>query len=666
MRARLFVAAAIAVVVACNERFPREDVRVPPPSPETPASGLDARPTGSRCAARGAAQSTARVGFTKLATPPFTRPIEIVAHGGRLYVLEQAGLLRAIEADEKTVSLVADLRPAIGATGSGESGLLGLAFHPSFDQNGFVYVYYTAPGGAVFQSVLARFESKDGGATLDLSTEKKLLVVDQPYGNHNGATIAFGNDGFLYWGLGDGGSGGDPQNRAQDESSLFGKILRIDVDGGDPYAIPPDNPFAAGGGLPEIYALGFRNPYRFRFDRPTGDLWVGDVGQSAREEIDKVVLGGNYGWRIREGKTCYQPNPCDATGLIDPVVDHDRSEAQSIIGGVVYRGTALPGLAGHYIYSDLGSAIYFGFPADDPAPVPIRLFEPVPDRIDPTAISLDGDGEIVVAEYSSGIIWRMTAPAPPEEVPSLLSETGCLDLEGTFPYDVVVPQWLDGRTAVRALSIPEEARLEVVGDRLSMPPGSVAIRTIMDGERKIETQLLTVRDGEVGAYAYTWSEDQKDAALRAGAETECFTCHDGRARPLTIGLDLRQLDRDFAFPGGRTGNVLATLDAVGMLSAKVDPTATTALSALDGQAPAALRARSYLHANCAFCHAGPDGRRPYLSLDADVTAGDACAGASRMRRTDSGRMPPVGSVMVHEEAAAVIEQWAREGGTSCP
>lgn len=207
----------------------------------------------------------------------------------------------------------------------------GIAFHPSIATNGFVFVYYTAPGGPVFDSVLARFESKDGGLTLDLSTEKKIIVVAQPYSNHSGATVAMGNDGFPYWGLGDGGAGGDPQSRAQDKTSLFGKMLRIDVDGGDPCAIPPSNPFAtsAGGERKEIYALGLRNPYRFRFDRPTGDLWAGDVGQSMFEEIDRVVLGGNYGWRIREGEACFDTNACGATGLVDPVVSLPRTRGPS-------------------------------------------------------------------------------------------------------------------------------------------------------------------------------------------------------------------------------------------------------------------------------------------------------------------------------------------------
>lgn len=651
------VLVAVGIGAACTEKFPRQDVRVSPPAPAEPAIGLDQRPVSGTCFARARPTTQPKVGFQKLGAPAFEKPVEIVAQGGRLYVLEQAGLLRAIAADDKTVSTVADLRPLVGATGQGESGLLGLAFHPKFADNGFVYVYYTAPfpppapAGLAFQSVLARFESKDGGATLDLATEKHILVIDQPYSNHNGGTIAFGNDGLLYWGLGDGGNSADPQNRGQDTGSPFGKMLRIDVDGGDPYAIPPSNPFAGGGGLPEIYALGFRNPYRWRFDRATGDLWVGDVGQSTREEIDRVVLGGNYGWRIREGKTCFNPNPCDPTGLIDPVVDHGRSEAQAITGGVVYRGKALPELDGFYVYSDIGSAIWFAFPATDPNPTPIRLAEGL-DRIDPSAISLDDSGEIVVAEYSSGNIWRMVPPSPPAEMPARLSGTGCLDTAGTFPYDVIVPQWLDGRSAERFLSIPESAHATVTaGGRLVLPPGSIAMRTIEDGARKVETQLLVVRpDGEKGAYTYVWADDQKDAVLDPQASTTCTTCHEDSRGTFVIGLETVQLDRDFAFPGGKTGNVLATLGKVGMLAAPLDPSTVDELAALDSQAPVAHRAQSYLHANCTYCHAAPL---------------DTCASVARMKLTGPGRMPPLGSTTPHAAAIAVIDEWARST-SPCP
>jgi glucose/arabinose dehydrogenase len=409
-------AAVLVVLLSCTEHFPQELSAPTPVDAGFAAPVIDAGPTDASDAASDSdapAPATAKIAFETLGYPALQRPIELVRNGSKLYALEQAGVAKVLHEDGTTVTTFADLTSRVGATGSGESGLLGIAFHPSFATNGFVFLYYTAPGGAVFDSVLARFESKDGGLTLDSSTEKKLLVVAQPYANHNGATIAFGNDGLLYWGLGDGGSGGDPQNRAQDKTALFGKILRIDVDNGDPYAIPSSNPFATtGGGVrPEIYALGFRNPYRFRFDRPTGDLWVGDVGQVTFEEIDRVTLGGNYGWNIREGKSCYGAITCDTTGLIDPVVQHGRTEATSIVGGVVYRGAAVPATTGQYVYSDVFSGFFFAFPPTEAAPVPVRLDEGLARRM-PSAFELDANGEVVFSDLGDGLVRRIVAPPP--------------------------------------------------------------------------------------------------------------------------------------------------------------------------------------------------------------------------------------------------------------
>ena len=639
----------IFALAACTEHFPREPTNTKPPAPvDERASGLDARPTGATCKVPAApAKAKAKIGFQTLAYPAMDRPLEIVRQGTKLYALEQGGVAKVLHEDGTTVTVFGDLTSRVGATGAGESGLLGIAFHPSFATNGFVYVYYTTPGGAVFDSVLSRFESKDGGLTLDLSTEKKLLVVAQPYSNHNGATIAFGNDGFLYWGLGDGGAGGDPQNRAQDKTSLFGKMLRLDVDGGDPYAIPPSNPFAGGGGLPEIYALGLRNPYRFRFDRPTGDLWAGDVGQVGFEEIDRITLGGNYGWRIREGKSCFNPNPCDATGLIDPVVQHGRTEAIAIVGGVVYRGAGVPALTGQYVYADIGSGFFFAFDPSNVAPVPVRLDEGLP-KLSPTAFELDANGEILLTDLVDGLVRRIVPPGPPAPAlpaPALLSETGCADTKGTFPYDVVVPQWLDGHAADRFLALPENGRLRLRPDgAYDLPNDSVAVRTVRDGERKVETQLLAVRaDGSKTAFAYRWSADGKDATLVPEASAECRTCHHDER--FTLGLDTGQLDRDFDFPGGRKGNVIVTLGKVSMIDTV----------ALEWPPFFPREARSYLRANCAFCHG-------------DITTNPCASGRRQtipasMRSTGPDRMPPVGRATPDAEAIVMVEEFLR---ATCP
>jgi len=230
-----------------------------------------------------------------------------------------------------------------------------VAFHPNYATNGYFYVNYTDLNG---DTRVERYSVSAADSNLaDTATHKLIIFIPQPYTNHNGGLVMFGPDGMFYIGMGDGGSGGDPQNRAQNHDSLLGKLLRIDVDGGDPYAIPAGNPFAMSGGAKEIWALGLRNPWRFAFDRSAGLLYIGDVGQGAWEEVDvqPASQGGlNYGWRIMEGAHCYNPNPCSSTGLVLPAVEYDHSNGQcAIIGGFVYRGTRFPALAGQYFYADL-------------------------------------------------------------------------------------------------------------------------------------------------------------------------------------------------------------------------------------------------------------------------------------------------------------------------
>jgi glucose/arabinose dehydrogenase len=288
------------------------------------------------------------------------RPVFVTHAGdgsGRLFVVEQAGVIRILENGALRARPFLDLRDKVVA--GGERGLLGLAFHPGFAANGRFFVHYTRQKDGA--SVVAEFEvsshpdrSRRRGRT--------LLTVAQPFANHNGGMIAFGPDGFLYVGLGDGGSAGDPGNRAQDPDELLGKILRLDVDGRRPYAIPNGNPFADGGGRPEIYALGLRNPWRFSFDRERGRLFAGDVGQSRVEEIDVIRPGRNYGWRILEGSRCFEPpEDCERGGLTRPRAEYRHGRGRcSVTGGYVYRGRAIPELEGTYLFGDLCSGEVFG------------------------------------------------------------------------------------------------------------------------------------------------------------------------------------------------------------------------------------------------------------------------------------------------------------------
>lgn len=271
-------------------------------------------------------------------------------------VVEQGGKIHRFDVDAQVMSTVVMLDISNQVLFSGEQGLLGLAFHPDFTNNGFFYVHYSASNPR--RSVLSRFTYNSQTGLASAGSEFILLEVSQPFANHNGGALAFGPDDRLYVAFGDGGGSGDPDDNAQDRGNLYGTILRINVDAGSPYDIPPDNPFFGEAGVrEEIWAYGLRNPFRFSFDRQTGTLWAGDVGQNALEEIDIIQAGGNYGWRVFEGTQPFdssQNTPPNAT-LIAPVFEYDHSLGSAVIGGYVYRGAASPILWGTYIYGDFGS-----------------------------------------------------------------------------------------------------------------------------------------------------------------------------------------------------------------------------------------------------------------------------------------------------------------------
>src|SRR5262245_5231242 len=287
-----------------------------------------------------------------------TNPLFVTnAHDGsnRLFILEQVGRIKVLQPGASTPTVFLDIRSKV--VSGGEQGLLGLAFHPSYPQNPRFYVDYTRAGDGA--TVIAEYQVS-GNPDIANSTETILLVIPQPYANHNGGMLAFGPDGYLYIGMGDGGSSFDPENRAQNIDELLGKILRIDVNqpnGMIPYSSPSTNPFfGAAPGADEIFAYGFRNPWRFSFDRATGSLYIGDVGQGQREEVDIGTIGGNYGWRVWEGTLCsgLSPDPtCSATGYTFPIIEYSHTGGRcSITGGYVYRGSrgSLP--LGSYVFAD--------------------------------------------------------------------------------------------------------------------------------------------------------------------------------------------------------------------------------------------------------------------------------------------------------------------------
>ena len=316
----------------------------------------------------------------------FDRPI-VVTHAddgtNRVFVAEQKGVLQVFpndpDVEEADVFLDIDKR-CVYKDNQNEEGLLGFAFHPNFKENGYFFLYYTT-ASAEHTSVVSRFSvSKDNPNKADADSEVEIMRIPQPFWNHNGGTIAFGPDGFLYVALGDGGSGNDPNGNGQNLTTLLGSILRIDVDhqqGGKNYSIPADNPFIdhqvvinrrgkKAPARPEIYAYGLRNVWRMAFDRKTGALWAADVGQNLWEEINVISKGGNYGWNVREAKHWFRPdgNDTKSDAMIDPIWEYHHDVGKSITGGTVYRGKTVPALVGKYIYADYVSGLLWALEKD--------------------------------------------------------------------------------------------------------------------------------------------------------------------------------------------------------------------------------------------------------------------------------------------------------------
>jgi len=346
----------------------------------------------------------------------FNRPI-VVTHAGdgsnRVFVAEQEGIIKVFgndqETEDATVFLDIDER-CVYADNRNEEGLLGFAFHPKFKENGEFFLYYTS-SEADLLSKISRFRvSKDDPNVADPESEEVILRVPQPFWNHNGGTLIFGPDGFLYIALGDGGSGSDPNGNGQNLTTLLGSILRIDVDhkaDGNNYAIPKDNPFVGktvqagprGKMVPargEIYAYGLRNVWRMAFDRETGLLWAGDVGQGLWEEIDIIRSGGNYGWNIREAKHWFRPdgNDADRPDLIEPILEYHHDIGKSITGGAVYRGTRVPELVGKYVYADYVSGLLWALDYDPVAGKVVANYSLTGDKLPVMSFGEDEKGDM--------------------------------------------------------------------------------------------------------------------------------------------------------------------------------------------------------------------------------------------------------------------------------
>jgi glucose/arabinose dehydrogenase len=328
---------------------------------------------------------------------------------GRLFVVEQTGKIRIIAGGSLLAAPFLDLSASISS--GGERGLLGLAFHPSYETNGKFYVNFTTKSG---DTAINEYRVSADPNVANGASGRRIITIAQPYANHNGGNIAFGPDRYLYVGMGDGGSAGDPGHRAQNLNSLLGKMLRIDINGTSgtrQYRIPPNNPYVGKAGRDEIWSRGLRNPWRWSFDRARGDLWIGDVGQDRYEEIDRSPMsdratrgrGVNYGWRTMEGRSCYSPaSACNKTGKVLPVVVYGHGSGNcSVIGGYVYRGTAARSLVGRYLFADYCSGRIWFIVRGARAPAPRSLFMDTPLNI--TSFGEGEDGELYITSTDGGV-----------------------------------------------------------------------------------------------------------------------------------------------------------------------------------------------------------------------------------------------------------------------
>jgi uncharacterized repeat protein (TIGR03806 family) len=701
---------------------------VGPDLPPAPVIALEERPINGSCVAPPRPPPVAGVRLER-AFPnlSFASPVGMFQAPGddtRWYVLEQTGRIMTFEDVDSVAQaeVFADFSDKVACCG--ERGLLGLAFHPEYASNRRVFVSYTFRNGLLgLVTAIHRLERHPDRRALDRATEALIFQVKQPYGNHNGGSVAFGPDGYLYAGYGDGGAGGDPLGHGQNLETHLGSMVRLDVDGVDTermtlYRVPADNPFVGvEGAQPEIWAYGLRNPWKFSFDVATGDLWAADVGQSLVEEVDLIVRGGNYGWKVYEGTRCYSGHPlCGELEAIDPVVEYVHEGRASVTGGFVYRGDAIPELAGAYIYADYASGRVWAAMPDPASPTGYRertLIQSAGFAISSFGQGQDGEVYLVRYQEQGGAIYRLVPDQGdlPDNFPQRLSQTGCVNparpwepAAGVLPYALNVPFWSDNAEKERWMAIPDGTQIEVDEDGdLLFPPGSVTIKHFRLGERLIETRLLVRHDdGEWAGYTYAWREDEQDADLLEGAQRRevgeqvwrypsraaCLQCHNA-ASNYALGPELRQLNRAATYFNGVTGDQLATLSHIGLFAAPLPSPGAPAmapLAATAGSAPLGERARSYLHANCAYCHRpGGPGRG---ELDLRVTTPDEDArlcgvapeegdlgltGAlivdpgdparsllwERMRRLDDARMPSTLSTVLDAEGLALTEAWIR-------
>lgn len=694
------------------------------------------RPSNISCVAGPSQSYSANRLLNAFPNLSFSAPVAMIAAstGNTVYVVELGGTIRALTNDPASTSSTEFANISSLLDGRGEGGLLGMALDPNFASNGYVYLSYTAPVPAAQQipnqrimwSRVSRFDTNSSHTQILPASERIILQVDQPYTNHNGGNIVFDSSGYLYLGLGDGGSGNDPNHNAQNLTNLLGAMLRIDPNASDNtgrglnYAIPSSNPFFGNvncsNACPEIFAWGLRNPWRWSFDRTTGNLIAGDVGQSTREEIDVIQSGKNYGWGCFEGNlvnnsysgdcSAFTANPAMHT---PPIHDYPRSDGTTVSGGYVYRGNNIPALRGQYIFADYGSGQVWAI--SDPYGTPQRrtLFSTGRSIV---SLAEDTTGELYLIDIGNGQILKIepdpnSASTPP--FATLLSATGCADSNdpklpssGLIGYELNAPLWSDNAKKKRWLALPDNRNIDILTNHdWRFPMGSVLRKDFYLNNQIVETRLLAHHsDGIWAGYSYEWNGAQTDASLLGSEKTisvagqqwtypspsQCLQCHTDVAEK-ALGAETAQLNRSIDDPRS-TGqiNQLGYFDALGLFSTTPgDPMSLPRLASYDDMTatPEAL-ARAYLHSNCSHCHQanGPVTGNMDLRYAVSFSEMNICGalpnagevlGAShlftpnnsddsilyqRMREAAmQQRMPPVGTALEDSQGLQLIANW---------
>ena len=661
----------------------------------------------------------------------FKTPVDLAAAPGsdRLFVVELDGKIfsfpNAPQGDVSQPALFFDLRAAVPEA----KMAYGVTFHPDFANNRYCYLCYVLDAGLPDGTRVSRFKV-DGGDPPRIEPGSEQILLTFRSGGHNGGCLKFGPDGFLYISTGDAEAPfpPDPLATGQDISDLLSSVLRIDVDrpGADrPFSFPPDNPFVdLAGARGEVWAYGFRNPWKMSFDAKTGELWVGDVGWELREMVYRVERGGNYGWAVMEGS---QPVLTEGrrgpTPILPPVVEHSHTEARSITGGFVYRGRRLPELAGRYIYGDFETGKIWGLAVDGQQTS--HSEELVDTTLKIICFALDNAGELYFADYDKGGLYQLI-PNPEQganqSFPRRLSETGLFSAvetltpaPGVVGYGVRAEPWADGAFAQRHVALPGDSQIDSRG-AWQFPAGAVLAKTLsmptgQEQAVRLETQVLHFDGHDWRAYSYAWNDEQTDALLvdaegldrtfsisdpgapsgrrpqnwHFASRAQCVICHNTMAGSV-LGFTPVQLNLPRAAANG-ADDQLSELVRMNVLSAAPDKTPLPMVDPHDASADLGPRARSYLHANCSHCHRRHGGGTAAIELPFELPLEKTNAigtrptqgtfdihGAQvvvprdpyrsvlyyRMAKLGRGHMPHLGSQVIDEQGLKLIHDWIKD------